>query len=110
MFGHLEWFSTNSQQTLFLIVIVKIQRKLSGKCVCDNKKTPPLPENVTHIHPLLLDLMKQCWNWDHPHPQQCPSFTQIVQILRQQMKTENEVNFSFIYIHIQKRKILDFEM
>jgi serine/threonine protein kinase len=51
--------------------------------VCDNKKTPPLPENTTHIHPTLLDLMKQCWNWDS---QQRPSFTQIVQILREQMK------------------------
>jgi serine/threonine protein kinase len=53
------------------------------KEVCENKKTPPLPENTTHIHPTLLDLMKQCWNWD---PQQRPSFTQIVQILQEQMK------------------------
>jgi serine/threonine protein kinase len=52
-----------------------------------NKKTPPLPKNATHIHPTLLDLMKQCWNWD---PQQRPSFTQIVQILREKVKEMSE--------------------
>jgi sterile alpha motif and leucine zipper-containing kinase AZK len=42
------------------------------------KKTHPIP-NQTEIHPTLLQLMKQCWNWD---PQQRPSFTQIVQTLK----------------------------
>jgi serine/threonine protein kinase len=53
--------------------------------VCVNKKTPPLPENIKHIHPTVLELMKQCWNWD---PQQRPSFTQIVEILRKQQMKE----------------------
>jgi hypothetical protein len=42
-----------------------------------NKKTPPFPEGK--IDPTLLNLMNQCWNWD---PQQRPSFSQIVQTLR----------------------------
>jgi sterile alpha motif and leucine zipper-containing kinase AZK len=43
-----------------------------------NKKTPPFPEGIK-IDPTLLNLMNQCWNWD---PQQRPSFSQIVQTLR----------------------------
>jgi sterile alpha motif and leucine zipper-containing kinase AZK len=46
--------------------------------VIKNKKTPPLPEGI-EIHPILRELMYQCWNWD---PQQRSSFTQIVQTLR----------------------------
>jgi serine/threonine protein kinase len=46
--------------------------------VCHNKKTPPLPEGI-EIDPTLLNLMKQCWNWD---AKQRPSFTEIVQTLR----------------------------
>jgi serine/threonine protein kinase len=43
-----------------------------------DKKTPPIAEEI-EIHPTLRDLMKQCWNWD---PQQRPSFSHIVQTLR----------------------------
>jgi serine/threonine protein kinase len=43
-----------------------------------DKKTPPIPNQI-EIHPTLLNLMNQCWNWD---PQQRPSFSQIVQTLR----------------------------
>jgi sterile alpha motif and leucine zipper-containing kinase AZK len=50
--------------------------------LCVNKKTPSLPENLTKIHPTLVDLMKQCWNWESHNR---PSFTQIVQILQQQI-------------------------
>jgi serine/threonine protein kinase len=67
------------------------------KEVCDNKKTPPLPEDVTCIHPILLNLMKQCWNWD---PQQRPPFTQIVQILKNKESTafQNEKKDLLLYI------------
>jgi serine/threonine protein kinase len=44
----------------------------------ENKKTPSIP-NENEIDSTLRELMKQCWNWD---PQQRPSFTQIVQILK----------------------------
>jgi sterile alpha motif and leucine zipper-containing kinase AZK len=50
-----------------------------------DKKTPPIPEEI-EIHPTLRELMKQCWNWD---PQQRPSFSQIVQILRDAMSQNN---------------------
>jgi serine/threonine protein kinase len=45
------------------------------------KKIPNLPEE-TKIHPILLDVMKQCWNQD---PSQRPSFSQIVQMLRNEV-------------------------
>jgi serine/threonine protein kinase len=48
------------------------------KEVTEHKKTPPIPEGI-EIHPTLRELMNQCWNWD---PQQRPSFSQIVQTLR----------------------------
>jgi serine/threonine protein kinase len=46
-----------------------------------DKKTPPIT-NQNQIHPTLLNLMNQCWSWE---PEQRPSFTQIVQILRNAM-------------------------
>jgi serine/threonine protein kinase len=49
--------------------------------VCVNKKTPPLPEGQV-IEPTLHSLMQQCWNWN---PQQRPSFSQIVQTLKNAM-------------------------
>jgi tRNA A-37 threonylcarbamoyl transferase component Bud32 len=49
--------------------------------VCNKKKTPPIPEGQV-IDPTLLNLMQQCWNWD---PQQRPSFSQIVQTLKDAM-------------------------
>jgi serine/threonine protein kinase len=45
--------------------------------IVTNKKTPIIP-NDREIHPSLLELMKQCWNWN---PQLRPSFSQIVQEL-----------------------------
>jgi sterile alpha motif and leucine zipper-containing kinase AZK len=42
------------------------------------KKIPPI-SNQNQIQPILLNLMKQCWNWD---PHQRPSFSEIVQTLR----------------------------
>jgi serine/threonine protein kinase len=59
--------------------------------VCKKKKTPPLPKNTAQIHPILLGLMKKCWNWK---PRKRPSFTQIVQILREQMKSCNPLALS----------------
>jgi serine/threonine protein kinase len=44
-------------------------------------KTPPIPEGI-EIHSTLRELMNQCWIWD---PQQRPSFSQIVQTLRNSM-------------------------
>jgi sterile alpha motif and leucine zipper-containing kinase AZK len=57
-----------------------------------NKKTPPIPEGI-EIHPILRELMKQCLNWD---TQQRPSFTQIIQTLRdasdKQLTTQSQTN------------------
>jgi serine/threonine protein kinase len=47
--------------------------------VCDKKKTPSFPVRQV-IDPTLLSLMQQCWTWD---PQQRPSFSQIVQTLKE---------------------------
>jgi serine/threonine protein kinase len=42
------------------------------------KELPIFPDD-REIHPTLHKLMKHCWNW---HPQKRPSFTEIVQTLR----------------------------
>jgi hypothetical protein len=49
--------------------------------VCVKKKTPPLPEGQV-VDATVLSLIQQCWNWD---PQQRPSFSQIVQTLKDAM-------------------------
>jgi serine/threonine protein kinase len=46
--------------------------------VCHKQKIPPIP-NQNQIHPVLLNLMRHCWNWN---PEKRPSFNQIVQTLR----------------------------
>jgi sterile alpha motif and leucine zipper-containing kinase AZK len=46
--------------------------------ICSKKKTPPIT-NEQRAHPILIKLMVDCWNWN---PQQRPSFSQIVQTLR----------------------------
>jgi hypothetical protein len=48
-------------------------------------KTPPIPKGI-EIDSILHDLMKGCWNWD---PQQRPSFSQIVQTLRNALRPPN---------------------
>jgi sterile alpha motif and leucine zipper-containing kinase AZK len=57
------------------------------KEVVVNKKTPPIPEEI-EIHPTLRELMKQCWNWD---PQQRPSFSHIVQTLRDAKDSSHDI-------------------
>jgi serine/threonine protein kinase len=46
--------------------------------VCDKKEKPTFPKD-REIDPTLRDLMNRCWNLD---PQQRPSFSHIVQTLR----------------------------
>jgi predicted acylesterase/phospholipase RssA len=46
------------------------------------QKIPQSPDGI-EIHIVLQELMKQCWNWV---PEQRPSFTQIVQTLKNAMK------------------------
>jgi serine/threonine protein kinase len=48
------------------------------KEVTERKITPPIANEI-QIHPTLRDLMNRCWNWE---PQNRPSFTEIVQTLR----------------------------
>jgi sterile alpha motif and leucine zipper-containing kinase AZK len=46
--------------------------------ICDEKKTSSIPEGI-EIHPTLLKLMNQCWDWNS---QRRPSFSEIVQTLK----------------------------
>jgi serine/threonine protein kinase len=57
------------------------------------KKILPIPEGIG-IDSTLRDLMKQCWNWD---PQQRPSFTQIVQALRNALLTRGKLCIMWTY-------------
>jgi serine/threonine protein kinase len=57
-----------------------------SRAVCDLHQIPSIPKD-REIHPTLMELMKHCWNWD---PQQRPSFTQIVQTLRNVMSQNNK--------------------